>query len=337
MENFTKQLGFILKQLAAARPGQLVGEIGSLTTDNEVTLWDWNKTVPVAIERCLHDSISKQAKLHPEAPAIDSWDGKLNYKELDTLAGRVAEHLIALGVGAGTIVPLFFEKSKWTVVAMLAVLKAGGAFVGMDTTQAANRRDRILKDANAEIILTSVEHTELLRESKYNVVPIGTNTPSTTTNAIRKIAFSNGNSSRSRATPTSTAYLMFTSGSTGQPKGVQISHRAASTSCFYHGRAFGLNGSTRTLQFGAYTFDISCSETFTTLLFGGCVCIPSETERLTALETSINRMDVNMCFLTPTVSRLISPSQVPSVTKMLVGGEKVADDDVKRWAPTCKW
>ncbi|KAI3333060.1 hypothetical protein F4824DRAFT_277782 [Ustulina deusta] len=336
MENFTQQLGFILRQLAAARPGQLIGEICSLTIDNEITLWDWNKTVPVAIERCVHDSISKQAKLHPDTPAIDSWDGKLNYQELDTLAGRVAEHLIVLGVDAGTTVPLFFEKSKWAVVAILAVLKAGGAFVGMDTTQAANRRDRILKDIKAEIILTSLEHAELLSESKYNVVPIGTNAPSITTNASRKTALNNGTSSRSRATPTSTAYLMFTSGSSGQPKGVRISHRAASTSCFHHGRAFGFNGSTRTLQFAAYTFDIGITEIFTTLLFGGCVCVPSETERLTATEICINRMDVNLCFLTPTVSRLLRPSRVPSLTKMLLGGEKIKDDDIERWTPTCK-
>ncbi|KAI0424831.1 hypothetical protein F5Y09DRAFT_347316 [Xylaria sp. FL1042] len=336
MKNFTQQLGFILRQLAVVKPGQLVGEIGSLTTENEVTLWEWNKTVPVAIDRCIHDSISKQAQLHPDTPAIDSWDGKLSYRELDILAERVAEHLIALGVGAGTKVPLFFEKSMWAVVAMLAILKAGGAFVGMDTSHAANRRDQILDDIEADVVLTSMMHAGILGESKYKIIPVGANTPSTSTSATRKLAFANGISSRSPATPESTAYLMFTSGSTGLPKGVRISHRAASTGCFHHGRAFGYNGSTRTLQFAAYTFDIGISEILTTLLFGGCVCVPSDTERLTAIEESINRMDINLCFLTPTVSRLIRPSHVPSVTKMLLGGEKITDDDINRWTPTCQ-
>ncbi|KAI1353206.1 hypothetical protein F5Y01DRAFT_277248 [Xylaria sp. FL0043] len=337
MKNFTEQLGFILRQLAAAKPGQFVGDIVSLTTEDEVTLWEWNKTVPVAIDRCIHDSISKQAKLHPDTPALDSWDGKLSYRELNTLTDRVAEHLIALGVSAGTKVPLFFEKSMWAVVAMLGILKAGGAFVGMDTSHASNRRDRILNDIEASVILTSVMHADILGESEYKIIPVGANTPSTSTSASRKLAFTNGNRSRSPATPESTAYLMFTSGSTGLPKGVKISHRAASTGCFHHGRAFGYNGSTRTLQFGAYTFDISISEILTTLLFGGCVCVPSDTERSTAIEESIDRMNVNLCFLTPTVSRLIRPSHVPSVTKMLLGGEKITDDDINRWTPTCTW
>ncbi|KAI0527995.1 hypothetical protein F5B22DRAFT_653082 [Xylaria bambusicola] len=336
MENFTQQLGFIIKELAAAKPGQLVEEVGSLTLENEITLWNWNKTVPVAIERLLHESISKQAKIHPDTPAVDSWDGKLSYQELDALAGRVAEHLIALGVGDGIIVPLFFEKSIWGVVAMLAILKAGGAFVGMDTSQATDRRERILNNINAKVVLTSIEHADILGDSKYAIVPVGPRALSTTTNPTRKLASSNGGGSRSGATIDSTAYLMFTSGSTGQPKGVRISHLAASTSCFHHGRAFGFSASTRTLQFAAYTFDIGFTEIFTTLLFGGCVCVPSDDERLTAIEASINRMNVNLCFLTPTVSRLIRPSQVPSVTKMLLGGEKITDDDINRWrSPTC--
>ncbi|KAI0554287.1 hypothetical protein F4679DRAFT_527807 [Xylaria curta] len=337
MENLTQQLGFILRQLTDAKSGQLVGNLDSLNPNHEAKIWELNKIVPEAVDLCIHDRIATLTKLYPDAPAICSWDGDLTYRELETLSTQIALYLTDMGITHNNAVPLVFEKSMWVIVTMLAVLKIGAMFVPIDVTQGHDRRDRIIKETGAKIILTSAQNAKLLVKSEYSVVPIGPETLSSILKAKNTTApHRTEKALEARVTPASTAYIMYTSGSTGQPKGFRIDHRAISTSCFYHGRAMGFNRSTRMLQFSSFFFDVSILEIMTTLLCGGCVCVPSDSERLTAIEDAINRMDVNTCFFTPTVAQLLTPSQVPSITTMMLGGEKVSSDDINRWAaPNC--
>ncbi|KAI1739959.1 hypothetical protein F4680DRAFT_466122 [Xylaria scruposa] len=337
MENLTQQLGFILRQLTDGKSGRLVGNLYSLNPSHEAKIWELNKIVPEAVDLCIHERIDTLTKLYPDAPAICSWDGELTYRELETLSTRIALYLTDMGITNGNAVPLVFEKSMWVIVTMLAVLKVGAMFVPIDVTQGHDRRDRIIKETGAKIILSSAQNAKLLVKSEYSVVTIGPETLSSILKAKNTTAaHRTGKAPEARVTPASTAYIMYTSGSTGQPKGFRIDHRAISTSCFYHGRAMGFDRSTRTLQFSSFFFDVSILEIMTTLLCGGCVCVPSDSERLIAIEDAINRMDVNTCFFTPTVAQLLTPSQVPSITTIMLGGEKVLSDDINRWAaPNC--
>lgn len=126
-------------------------------------------------------------------------------------------------------------------------------------------------------------------------------------------------------------YVIFTSGSTGRPKGVMLEHAAVATSIKGHGNAMGFCSSTRALQFAAYNFDASIAEIFTTLTHGGCVCIPSDEERLSDLVGVINRMSVNWAFFTPSVIALISPEDIPTLKILVLGGEAVTKENVKIW------
>ena len=221
-------------------------------------LWSWNHTVEEAMMKTIHELFSEQASAQPDAPAIHAWDGEMTYGELDAQSTRLAAHLVGLGVGPEDIVPLCFEKSMWTVVAMLAVLKAGGAFAPLDPEHPRSRHEEILKQTKADLVLTSKQYATLWAGPVCTTVVVDGSSMSQLPCAADNIL------PRPRASQA--AYVIFTSGSTGIPKGVVVEHQAICTGCMAHGKAFGFSAETRFLQFAAFTFDVSITEIVTTLL-----------------------------------------------------------------------
>jgi non-ribosomal peptide synthetase component F len=134
------------------------------------------------------------------------------------------------------------------------------------------------------------------------------------------------------ATSEDLAYIIFTSGSTGKPKGVMVQHKAVCSSGIGYGRRIKLTHTSRVLQFSSFVFDVSIAEILTTLIFGGCICVPSDERRLNSLAKTIQKQGVNWVFLTPSVARLISPADVPGLKTLMLGGEKVTQDNLDTWA-----
>ncbi|KAF2471494.1 acetyl-CoA synthetase-like protein, partial [Lindgomyces ingoldianus] len=155
VKKILSQFSFIMQQLAKAQPGDKVANMDPLTPEERTELWAWNHETPAAIERCIHDLFAEHVQEQPDAPAICSWDGELTYDELDALSTRLASHLVGLGVKPEDIVPLCFEKSMWTVVAMLAVLKAGGAFLLLDLSLPHERLKSMCSRVSGTLALAS--------------------------------------------------------------------------------------------------------------------------------------------------------------------------------------
>ncbi|KAE8822095.1 hypothetical protein PTNB85_10525, partial [Pyrenophora teres f. teres] len=286
-------------------------------------IWAWNHKIPGVTNKCIHDLFAEQVLAQPNAPAICAWDGEMSYSVLDGLSTKLAGYLVKIGVKPGDVVPLCFEKSMWTVVAMLAVLKAGGAFAPLDPDHPVSRHKEILRQTGARMVVVSAQHSARWASSSCHVVTLSEASIGQLTVEDDLPGFS--------ATPGNAAYVLFTSGSTGIPKGVVLEHRAVSTSCLGHGRAFGITDQSRVLQFTSYTFDFCMAEIITTLLYGGCICVPSDRDRHSDLAKAINTMGANWALLTPSVAQLLNPSDVPTLKILVIGGEQVTSKDWNRW------
>ncbi|KAM4063969.1 AMP-binding enzyme [Hirsutella rhossiliensis] len=326
VDKLLQRLGAVLERLSQARPDQSVGDMGMLTTDDERTLCEWNRSVPAAVERCVHNVIAEHAGSQPDAQAIHAWDGELKYGELDELSTRLACHLVELRLGPGTFVPLCLEKSMWTVVAMLAVLKAGAAFVLVDPALPDDRLRSLFRHVHAAVCITSplcegrvsaltrqtvVLCKQALRWRKHKTLPSQMHKPS----------------------PNNAAYAIFTWGSTGGPKGYVVEHQSYCSAALGHGAVMAMSKSTRALQLGSYACTAAITEMVMTLIRGGCICIPSEEDRGPGLARAVDRLGANWALVTPTMLATLSPEHVPSLRTVCVGGEPIRRSQISEWAP----
>ncbi|OCK74798.1 acetyl-CoA synthetase-like protein [Lepidopterella palustris CBS 459.81] len=300
-----------------------------LTKKDSDRIWEWNRDAVSPIDELVQDLISKNAQNQPGAQAVCSWDASFTYGELDTLSNQLSVHLTARGIGEGSIVPLCFEKSAWTIVAMLAVIKTGGAFNLLDAAQPETRLRGIVQQIEARLMIASPLQYNLAIKLAPEVVLLSReHIDALPAYGSTQVVFP-------RVQPDATVFLVFTSGSTGLPKGVMSSHRSFVSGVHYR-RAIleGLNP--RVFDFASYNFGVSTEIILSTLIIGGCVCVPSDSERRNDVAGTINRMQVNSAELTPSVARMILPDSVPSLKVLKLGGELCSVADVALWADKTK-
>jgi amino acid adenylation domain-containing protein len=330
----------VLEYLARSARDVFVTVVGGIVADAERMAGDLDVLPKVQLNRlatlnaipppstkvCIHELIEEHASNRPNSTAIDAWDGSMTFREVSRLSDRLAAHLSSFGVAEHQRVPLCFEKSCWTVVAMLAVLKVGAAFVPLSPQHPAKRHQSILMQTGARFILTSQGYSGHIVDTNCITIPVGR---AQVNQWPERPAVS-----QLKNKLDSTAYIMFTSGSTGTPKGVIISNKAIATSCKEHGKVLQFSEKIRALQFAAYSFDASILEILTTLCFGGCVCVPSESDCQNDIVRAINDMRVNWMFQTPTVARTIPVDAVPDLHTIALGGEMVDKAEWDRWQST---
>ncbi|KAL2839751.1 hypothetical protein BJY01DRAFT_250351 [Aspergillus pseudoustus] len=299
-----------------------VGDIDLFSPLQQEIVAQWLEVPPMPNgPNFLFETLSHHVKDGPSAVALDAWDGQWSYKDLDASSSRLAAHLQAQGVGPGVFVPICFDKSCWAVIAMLAINKAGAAFVALDPSYPAERRQRIIEKVNVALILTSQQHVDLFPPA-LNLIPLLVSA-STLANL----------SDMTYQRPTDTtapAYVLFTSGSTGEPKGCAVSHKAFA-SLGAQTDALRLSPESRTLQFASYSFGMSIIEIFCTLVVGGTVCMPSPEQRLNSLAQSMTTLKVNWAVLTPTVLASLKPEDLPHLRFLLLGGEPMSESQVQQW------
>lgn len=260
MERLLDHFLRVLRQVVAD-PQLRLGEIELCSPAERAALVEFNRTrVDLDHERCLHDLVAAQVARTPDAVAVRCEGAELTFAELDARANQLAHYLAERGVGPGVLVGVSAYRSVELVVALLGILKAGGAYVPLDPDYPPQRLEFMVADTDARVVLTQdavadrlpVPAARLLRLDRDWATVAGYPTTAPTT----------------AVTPADLAYVLYTSGSTGNPKGVMLEHRAVANRLLWLQSIRPLGPDDVLLQKTPYTFDVSVPEFFWPLLTG---------------------------------------------------------------------
>ncbi|MFE5209779.1 amino acid adenylation domain-containing protein [Streptomyces sp. NPDC056600] len=261
----------------------------------------------------------------PEGVAVVVSGVETSYAELNARANRLAALLRAHGVEPGARVGLCLRRNLDLPTAILAVLKAGAAYVPLDTAHPSGRVAEIARDAQLRVVLAHAEARGTVSEVGAPVVVL---------DEVREaLAALPDDNPPLAAEPDGIAYVIYTSGSTGKPKGVLLKHRGVVNFIDSARELFELTPSDRVLGFASSTFDVSVFETFSALLTGARLCLATDEERLSVerLQTLMEQARVTVIDLPPTVMPLLTPERFTDLRIAFVGGEAFSGELVNRW------
>ena len=321
-----ERLGTLLAGLIAAigRDARLeaISPLGAAERARVVV--EWNQTqVGYRTEATVHGLFRELAAAHPERVAIVADPGAMTYGELDRASDALAERLIGAGVGSDQVVALCLPRSIEAVVAALAILKAGGAYLPLDPDHPAERLAFAVSDAGARVLVTDRARERALAQLAARTVFVD--------DAARELAAAQPRAER--ATPRTRAYVMYTSGSTGQPKGVQIEHRSI-VRLVGRPAYVTLDPSTRFLHAAPLGFDASTLELWGPLLHGGaCVIYADPVPTGRGLARAIAAHGVTAAWLTAALFNSVvdeDPRLLAGLRQLFTGGEALSPSHVRR-------
>ncbi|MEC1595862.1 non-ribosomal peptide synthetase DhbF [Bacillus spizizenii] len=270
-----------LLEAAESDPDQQIGNLDILAPEERSSMvTDWQSVSEKIPHACLPEQFEKQAALSPEAIAVVCEDQSLSYAELNERANRLARMLISEGVGPEQFVALALPRSLEMAVGLLAVLKAGAAYLPLDPDYPADRIAFMLEDAQPAFIMTNTKAAENIPPAE-NVPRIVLDDPELAEKLNTYPAENPSNTDRIQPlSPLNTAYVIYTSGSTGVPKGVMIPHQNVTRLFAATDHWFHFSSDDIWTMFHSYAFDFSVWEIWGPLLHGGrLVIVPHHVSR----------------------------------------------------------
>jgi amino acid adenylation domain-containing protein len=262
---------------AAADPASRVAEIPILSeAERRQALVDWNATaVDFPAAACLHELFEEQAARQPDAPGLIFDDREVTYAELNRRANQLAHHLLRLGAGRGGrngLIAVSLERSPEVAVALLAVLKAGSAYVPLDPEYPEERLAVMLESAGVHLLLTQERLAGRFAHQAAQTVLMDSEAPAWLEESAENPA--------TGVSPEDLVYVIFTSGSTGRPKGVMLDHRGRVNNFTDFNRRYRIGPGDAVLAVSSLSFDMSAYDILGTLAGGGTVVLPRPDEIL---------------------------------------------------------
>lgn len=251
----------------------------------------------------------------------------LTYAELNARANQLAHYLQRLGVGPEVRVGIHLERSVELVIAILAVFKAGGAYVPLDPTYPTARRQFMTADAGVTVLITQAWLVQDWAIPRPLVLCLAEQWADITSEEPTNLD--------AEVTGTHLAYILYTSGSTGQPKGVMVQHQGIGNLAEVQQAIFGMHAASRVLQFAPLSFDASVSEIWVTLLAGATLCLAPQEVLLPgpALIDLLEREAISVVTLPPSFQVALPERAFPALATLVSAGEACRPELVARWSP----
>jgi len=311
-------------------PGKSIAEARILTeAERNRILYEWNDTRREYPDVCVHELFDRQAARTPDATAVVFQGQQLSYRVLNERANQLGHYLRKRGIGPELLVGVSMERSPEMLIGLLGIWKAGGAYIPMDPTYPKERLSFMVKDSAAQLLLTTKKHKHLFASASDKAILLDSDWPA--------IAEESTGNPHSGAVPSNLAYVMYTSGSTGEPKGAMILHSGLVNYLCWAIRAYSVEEGGSVPVHSSISFDLTVTSMYTPLLAGGQVeLLPEDVgaqNLLAALRQGKNRSLVKF---TPAhlelLSQQLKPDQAAGMTKtFVIGGENLLAESLHLW------
>ncbi|MGZ4106644.1 MAG: amino acid adenylation domain-containing protein, partial [Tumebacillaceae bacterium] len=324
----------VLVKHAVSAPDRAVAELGLLEKSEREQLLTSMQDTRVDFDTALrlHELFEAQVNRTPQQVAVTFGEESLTYAELNLKANRLARRLVNLGVGRGNYVGIFVERSLEMVIALLATLKAGAAYVPLDPSYPQDRIDFMVKDAQLSVLLTLKRLEEKISHMQTRVVNL---------DALDTQDASDGQTDADNLqieiSAEDPAYVIYTSGTTGQPKGVVVPHRAICNHMLWMQEAFPLQLGDSVLQKTPFSFDASVWEFYAPLLAGAELVIaePGRHMDTSYLSDVIRNRTITTLQLVPTLLQMLLDepdfASCMNLQRVFCGGEALTPELVARF------
>ncbi|HEV2636492.1 MAG TPA: amino acid adenylation domain-containing protein [Actinocrinis sp.] len=312
-------------------PDVPVGRIDTLGAgDRELVLRTWNATEVDVPDTTMHGLFETQAARTPDAIALCGHPETLTYAELNARANRLARLLVARGAGPESVVALALPRCTGLIVALLAVLKSGAAYLPIDPNYPRDRVDYMLDDASPILVLTTAETADLVAQDRRLVLDATGSTGAVGDLADTDLADTDRISPLLTSHP---AYLIYTSGSTGRPKGVVVTHAGIPAFAAAEIERFDVTADSVTLQFASASFDASVLEVVMTFAAGARLHVPAPgTLAGEELFAVLSDARITHALISPAALASLPSTDLPHLRSLIVGGEATGSDLAAKWS-----
>ncbi len=318
-------------------PESLIGELNLLDeVERQQLIVSFNQTTAeYPQEKCLHDLLAEQARQTPAAVAIASGSEEVTFAELDQRANRLARYLLALGAGPESRIGVCVERSVEMIVALLGVLKTGAAYVALNPADPPERLAFMLSDAEVSVLL-----------SRSSIAKDWANTMGTTGTTARvvnldidrrEIGRQRSDSPDSAATPANLAYVLYTSGSSGIPKGTLITHQGLVNYLYWATNEYRVEDGAGAPLHSPIVFDLTVTSIFAPLLAGRKILLLPEDSGVDSLaDMLLVQKNLSFTKLTPAhldiLNEQLSTAEIAGRTRaLIIGGENLPAETVASW------